>query len=134
MSHGIRRVAGCSLLCVILGTSTAAAQGGNAVINGTIFDQAKAVLPGVTVTATHEATGISREATTGTEGHYTIPTLTPGTYTVRAALGGFQTQQQTGLVLRIGQELTLDLTLSLAGVAESVTVSAEAPLIAIRDA
>ena len=41
---------------------TVFAQGGNAVINGTVFDQAKSVLPGVTVTVTNEATGIAREA------------------------------------------------------------------------
>ena len=82
--------------------STALAQG-NATINGTIYDQAKAVLPGVTITVTNEATGITREAVTGDEGQFVVPTLTPGTYTVRAELSGFQTQTRTGVLL-IGQD------------------------------
>jgi outer membrane receptor protein involved in Fe transport len=109
--------------------STVVAQGGNAVINGTVFDQAKSVLPGVTVTVTNEATGISREAVSGPEGHFVVPTLMPGTYTIRTALPGFQGQTRTGMVLRIGQELTIDLTMSVAGVAEQIVVTAEAPII-----
>ena len=65
------------------------AQGGVATFSGTVFDQAKAVLPGATVTVTNEATGISREAVTGPEGQFVVPTLMPGTYTVRAELAGF---------------------------------------------
>ena len=57
---------------------SAFAQGGTATINGTVFDQAKAVLPGVTVTITNEATGITREAVTGAEGQFVVPTLLAG--------------------------------------------------------
>src|SRR5688572_6013144 len=70
--------------------STAFAQGGSATINGTVFDQGKAVLPGVTVTVTNEATGISRDAVTGAEGDFVFPTMQPGTYSIRAELAGFQ--------------------------------------------
>ena len=103
--------------------STVFAQGGNAVINGTVFDQAKSVLPGVTVTVTNEATGISREAVSGPEGHFVVPTLLPGTYTIRTTLTGFQGQTREGIVVRIGQELTIDLTMSVAGVAEQIVVT-----------
>jgi hypothetical protein len=126
-----RRIGRIALTVVLAAgmASAAFAQGGNALINGTVFDQAKAVLPGVTVTVTYEATGISRDTVTGAEGLYAIPTLPPGTYTVRAELQGFQTQTRQGLVLRIGQELTIDLTMGLAGVTENVTVTGEAPII-----
>jgi len=63
------------------------------------------------------------------DGRFTIPTLLPGTYTVRAELQGFQTTTQQGLVLAVGQEVTLNLTMQLAGVQENVTVTAEAPLV-----
>ena len=66
-------------------------------------------LPGVTITVTNEATGITREAVTGPEGQFVVPTLSPGTYTVRADLPGFQSQEQTGLVLRVGQEVEVDM-------------------------
>jgi hypothetical protein len=109
--------------------ANASAQGGNATITGIIYDQAKAVLPGVTVTVTNEATGISRETISGPEGLFVIPTLVPGTYTIRAELAGFQPQTRQGVVLAIGQELDVDLTLGLASLTESVTVSAEAPIV-----
>lgn len=105
------------------------AQGGTADISGTVFDQQKAVLPGVTVTVVNEATGQERTGVTEVDGRFTIPTLLPGTYTVRAELQGFQTTQQQGLVVAVGQEVALDLTLRLAGVQESVTVTAAAPLV-----
>ncbi|MGE3840645.1 MAG: TonB-dependent receptor [Vicinamibacterales bacterium] len=115
-------------LLVCLAT-TAFAQGGNALISGTVYDQAKALLPGATVVATNEATGIARETVTGPEGRFIIPTLTPGTYTVRAELEGFQSQSRPGLVLRIGQELAVDLTLTVATLAETVTVTGETPIV-----
>jgi len=111
--------------------TTAFAQGGVATFSGTVFDQGKAVLPGVTITVTNEATGITREAVTGPEGQFVVPTLTPGTYTVRAELAGFQGQAQQGLILRIGQELTLTFTLPVATLTETVTVTGQSPIIEV---
>ena len=127
----LKRIGPSGVLAIVIGclASTVFAQGGTAVINGTVFDPAKAVLPGVTVTVTNEATGISREAISGPEGHFVVPTLTPGTYTIRTALTGFQGQTREGIVLNIGQELTIDLSMSVAGVAEQVVVTGEAPII-----
>ena len=68
-----------------------AGQGGRSEITGTVVDQAKAVLPGVTITVVNEATGLERTATTSGDGRFVIPTLVPGTYTVKAELQGFQT-------------------------------------------
>lgn len=129
----LKRIAGVCVLAVLCGSlfSNAFAQGGNATLSGTVFDQGQAVLPGVTVTVTNEATGIVREATTGAEGQFVVPTLTPGVYTVRVDLAGFQGQAQQGLVLRIGQELNLTFTLGLASVAETVTVTGQTPIVEV---
>lgn len=120
-----------ALIVCLASAAFAQGAGGTVTINGTVFDQAKAVLPGVTVTATHTATGQVRETVTGPEGRFVIPTLQPGTYTIRADLPGFQPQTREALQLGVGQELTLDFTMSLAGVAETVTVTSEAPLIEV---
>ena len=103
-----------SVVTILMGSllaSSALAQAGRAEMAGTVFDQAKAVLPGATVTAANEATGVTRETVTGPDGRFVIPTMEPGTYTLRVDLPGFQNQTRTGLVLQVGQELTLDVTL-----------------------
>jgi outer membrane receptor protein involved in Fe transport len=127
----LKQIGPSGMMAIVIGclASTVFAQGGNAVINGTVYDQSKAFLPGATVTVTNEATGISREAVSGSEGHFVVPTLMPGTYTIRTTLSGFQGQAREGIVLRIGQELTIDLTMSVAGVSEKVVVTGEAPII-----
>lgn len=105
------------------------AQGGRSEITGTVLDAGKAVLPGVTVTAVNQDTGLERSVVSGSEGKFTIPTLLPGTYTVKAELSGFQMTNLTGVVLNVGQELTLSLTMQLAGVAETLTVTGTASLV-----
>jgi hypothetical protein len=120
--------AGFAVVALFL-ASTVWAQGGSSVISGTVFDGAQAVLPGVSVTVTNEATGISREAVTGELGRFVVPTLQPGTYTVRAELTGFQSVTQQGVVLQVGQELSLDFTLGVATLAETVTVTAQTPVV-----
>ncbi len=107
------------------------AQAGRAEINGTVFDTAKGVIPGATVTATNEATGLLRTFTSGADGRFVIPTLTPGTYTIAVELQGFQTTTRQGVPLGVGQELTLDFTLSVAALQEQVTVTGEAPVVEV---
>jgi hypothetical protein len=118
----------CGLLAAAL-PALAQGGGGRSDITGTVFDQGKAILPGVTITVTNEATGQVRTAVTTGDGRFVIPTVLPGTYTVKAELSGFQPTTQQGLVVAVGQEVKLSLTLQLAGVAEAVTVTAEAPLV-----
>jgi hypothetical protein len=118
-------------LCLLTLASPAFAQGGRAEINGTVLDQEKAVLPGVTVTVTDEKTGLTRSGTTSGDGRFVIPTLLPGTYSLKAELAGFQTTVQNGIVLSVGQELTLNLTLGVGGLAEQITVTGQSPLVEI---
>ena len=126
----VQRLSVWLIACSILGASAPAfAQGGRADINGTVVDAQKAVLPGATVTATNEDTGLVREAVTDSAGRYVMPSLLPGTYTIKADLSGFQPMVRTGMVVRVGEELTVVLTLPIAGVAETLTVTAEAPLV-----
>lgn len=126
-----RRFSAC-VIGVLLGLALAASafgQGGRAEINGTIFDQGKGVLPGATITVTNEATGAQRTTVTGPEGQFAVPTLLPGTYTILAQLDGFQTKIQKGVAIGVGQEITLELTLAVAGLIDEVTVTAESPIV-----
>jgi len=114
---------------VVMFSQSGYAQGGRAEVTGTVTDAAKAIMPGVTVTATNEGTGLSRTTVTGAEGKYTIPSLLPGTYTITAELSGFQPARRAGVALNVGQEATLNLQLEIAGVVETLTVTAQAPLV-----
>ncbi|HEU5254994.1 MAG TPA: TonB-dependent receptor, partial [Vicinamibacterales bacterium] len=126
----LRRLLLCLITLYVLGAAAPLlAQGGRAEINGTVTDAQKAVLPGVTVTVTNEETGLMREAVTDGTGRYVIPQLLPGPYTIKADLSGFQPMTRSNMVVRVGEELTVPLTLSLAGVTETLVVTAEAPLV-----
>ena len=99
-----------------------------AVISGTVTDSTGAVLPGVTVTATHEATGNTFVAITDDRGGFRLPARV-GAYRIVAELSGFTTVTRSGVNLLIGQTAAVPLQMAVTGVAESVTVTAEAPLI-----
>lgn len=101
-------------------------------IEGRVVDSTGAVLPGVTVTAVNEDTGISRSAATDAEGDYRLPAIRPGAYTVTAALGGFSTVETTGVVLTIQQTIVMNMEMTIAQVEETVTVTGAAPLLDTR--
>jgi hypothetical protein len=118
-----------TLLAFLLAVTPAFAQGGRSEINGTVRDAGNLVLPGATVTVTNEDTGLQRTAVASGDGTFIIPTLLPGVYTVRAELQGFQPSVRKGLTVNVGQELTLNLTLQVGGLAESVTVTGQSPIV-----
>ena len=98
-----------------------------AAIIGTVADATGGALPGVTIQAVHEATGNSFESVTDERGDYRIPGRV-GAYTVTADLPGFTAASRPVTVL-VGQEAVVDLTLTVGGVQETVTVTGEAPLL-----
>src|SRR5687767_431132 len=89
------------LAAVILLTSTglAFAQASTGTFNGRVLDQGDAVLPGVTVTVTNQATGVVRTTVTNEEGVYSMPGLDPGVYNVATDLTGFTTAARNGVTL-----------------------------------
>ena len=98
-------------------------------IAGRAVDSQGGALPGVTVTVTNPATGFSRTVATNAEGLYTLPLLPPGTYEVNADLTGFQTVRRTQIAVTVGSNVTVDLRLGVAGVAEAVTVEGTGALV-----
>src|SRR5688572_27694368 len=99
-----------------------------AVLTGTVTDTTGAVLPGVTVTAVHEATGNTFVGVTDGSGIFRLPARI-GTYRLTAELAGFSTVNRTGLTLQVGQTATVDMQMAVSTLQESVTVTGEAPLI-----
>src|SRR5688572_6952393 len=99
-----------------------------ATFTGTITDTTGAVLPGVTVTAVHEATGNKFVAVTDERGAYRIPARV-GAYQIVAELQGFTSVARTAIELLVGQTAVIDLQMAPSTVQETVTVTAEAPLL-----
>jgi len=119
-------LAACALAC----TSIASAQEIGGSISGRVLDQQKLAVPGVTVTATGPQG--SRSAVTDADGRYQIPFLTPGNYDVRAELQGFKAFEQKGITVRLGQVAEVPVSMQVGGVAETISVTAETPLINTR--
>ncbi|HEV2116628.1 MAG TPA: carboxypeptidase-like regulatory domain-containing protein [Terriglobales bacterium] len=91
---------------------------------GTVTDTTGSVIAGAKLTVTAQETGISRDATTDQTGHYLIPLLAVGNYTVRVSMQNFQTVSQTNLRLQVDEHRELDFTLPPGTVAQTVEVSA----------
>ncbi len=118
-----------SLAVLALFAGTARAQGrAEGSIAGTVTDETKAVLPGVTVTAVNPATGFTREAVTDAEGKFNLPALPPASYDVMAALTGFTSSKNT-ITVTVGAEQRLAIALKVGSLQETLTVTGEAPLV-----
>ena len=113
------------LICLM--PDRAAAQNVGGSIQGTITDSSRAPVAGVTVLIRNVRTGAIREMVTDSVGTYRAPVLPPGEYEVRASLRGFQTVDRRGIVLSIGQDAIVDLTLALGRLEQEVVVVASAP-------
>ena len=102
--------------------------GGAANVGGAVVDDSGAALPGATVTVANSATGRVQIIVTGTDGRYRAVALPPGPYLITAELQGFATTRRT-IVLVVGADANLDITLGVAALAETVTIVGEAPLV-----
>jgi hypothetical protein len=94
-------------------------------ISGTIKDGTGAVIPGATVTALNQGTGVTREALSDDSGHYALPLLPVGTYNLSTALPGFRSAQSHDINLEVQQSRVLDFVLEVAGVTTEVSVSSQ---------
>ena len=108
------------------------AQEQRASIEGIVKDATGAVMPGVTIEAKNEAVGLVVTAVTDANGVYRFPALSAGTYDMTATLSGFNTASVPDVPLTLGQIKKVDFTLAVAGVAESVQVTAESPLVDVK--
>src|SRR5262245_1319637 len=114
-------------LSIVLFASVVHAQ--DAAVIGVITDETKAVLPGASVTATNLETGRQASAVTDEKGQYRILRLYPGKYKVQAELQGFSSVSIPSVELLVGQNANVPFVLKVATVSETLTITAEAPLV-----
>src|SRR5689334_11355381 len=118
----MRRVALLSLLTLCLPLSAFGQQATNATLTGTITDPHGAVISGASVTATHKATGVKRDTTTNDSGLYVLSNMPPGDYELKVAAQGFTSEvSKTAISLKVGQTVTLNVTLEI-GLTESMVI------------
>src|SRR5436190_199793 len=110
------------MLLIVVGLSAAIAQTGSSNITGSVRDVNGAVVPGATVTAKNEATGVTNTQTTTDSGLYSFSSLPVGNYTITIEKQGFKTLQKTNNTLQVGEPLTVDGSLEVGAVTETVTV------------
>ncbi|HKB13202.1 MAG TPA: carboxypeptidase regulatory-like domain-containing protein [Vicinamibacterales bacterium] len=130
-----RRLTGLSVAVLLLLCAAVQAQeSASAGIAGQVLDSTRAALPGASVTVVNAGTNAQRVATTDAEGRFTVPNLPPAAYVIRVELSGFNTVEVKDFILRNGDIAKPTLTLSLASVAENITVVGVSPLLQVSNA
>ncbi|HUQ93675.1 MAG TPA: carboxypeptidase-like regulatory domain-containing protein, partial [Bryobacteraceae bacterium] len=120
-----RLLIGHSLALLLLGQ-------GNGTIHGTVTDPSGAAVPNAKVTALLDERGTTRDFTTPAGGDYVFPSLAIGTYTITVEAPGFKSFRRSGVSLTTEQNVRVDVQLQVGNVSESVSVTAEAPLVDSR--
>ena len=104
--------------------STAAAQ-----LSGTATDESGGVLPGAAVTVTQTATAMTRTVFTGANGEFVFTNLPIGPYKISASMPGFNTFEQTGIVLNVGDTRSVNIAMKIGAMTETIRVEADAMLV-----
>src|SRR5271163_984701 len=122
--HGLLLLmVGCALALAVSPAMYGQATGS---FSGTVADKSESAIPGATVTATSQGTGLARDVKTDSAGHYLIPLLPVGFYNLRVDAAGFQSGESKDLNLQVNEARELDFTLSPANVSTTVTVTGQA--------
>lgn len=98
-------------------------------ISGTVSDPAGAVVAGAKITATEVSTGSKSQSVSNSDGLYSMPSLSPGVYTVTAELPGFKRYSREKVLLGSGEHPSIDIRLEVGDVATTVNVTSESPLL-----
>ena len=137
-SWGARSMSAVHLLggifAVLLLCLPAFSQGSFGRILGTVTDQSGGVVSGATVTVIDTQRNVSRSITTDDAGAYNAPNLTPGNYTVRVEAKGFKRIERLNVVIEVGHEVRVDLTVQPGEQNQTVTVTESVPLVETTNA
>ena len=114
------------MICVIVPIALRSQVVGGS-LSGTITDESRGAVAGATISIANVATGVNTTVTTNAEGIYNAPNLLPGNYQVTVSAPGFQKTIQNGVVLTVGAQQVLNLSLKVGSVSQTVEVSTQAP-------
>ena len=128
----MRRLLALAFLFVAMAWPTAQVNPTAGAIDGTVTDSTKAVLPGVTVTASGPTLMVPLTTVTDANGSFRLPTVPVGDYKMTFELSGFSTVTREGIHISLGFTATLNIEMNPAGVAENVTVSGGAPVVDVQ--
>jgi hypothetical protein len=117
------------LRVICLFASVCFAQEYRATLTGRVIDPQGAVVPTAKITASSQTTGAQSHTISGADGVYTIPFLSPGQYTVTAEVPGFKRYMREGLQLSTGERVGVDIRLEIGQANETVTVTADTPML-----
>ena len=109
-------------------------QAGTAALSGVVQDEQNAAIPNASVTIKNVANGATRELKSNGAGLYDATNLAPGVYDVTVKATGFSTLERKGITLTVGAQQTLDLTVKVGGLNQTVQVTAEAPVVESQNA
>ena len=133
MKNRLRALLAAALMIAIASTA-AFAQGNTASIVGTVSDAQGGVVPGASVVAKNNGTGVELTAITNDQGGFTIPAVDPGTYTVTVTLEGFKTGVYNNVIVNAATPSTVRAKLEVGGLSETVTVASGSEIIQTQTA
>jgi hypothetical protein len=117
------------MLCVTSAGMPLVAQESTAELRGRVVDAQDAPIPGATLTATNQNTGVTRQTVSNADGTYFITAISPGTYTLEAMLSGFSKFSRPDIRLDLGRTTTIDVQLAIGNLTETVTITSQTPLV-----
>jgi hypothetical protein len=109
-------------------------QSPNGNINGQVLDQASRAIPGAEIVAVNDVTGVKYATKASSEGIYVLPNLPPGPYRLQVSNLGFKTMIKPDIVLNVQDALSINFTLPIGAVMETITVEGGAPLVNTQSA
>ena len=118
-----------TLLCLLLCSLTVSAQEFRATVSGRVTDPNDAAVANATVTVRNLATNEVANVVTNTEGAYNVPFLKPGVYSISVEATGFKKFVRDKQELQVGQTATINITLEIGAATETITITADAPLL-----
>ncbi len=130
----IRNLAVLCLVCLAFTASGLFAQSERGTITGAVRDSSGAVVPGAKITIKNTSTNVNSDAVSNDQGEYTVPSLSPGVYSVRVEKQGFRPAVTNGINLDAAQTVRSDVTLEVGTSSQAIEITASAVQLQTEDA